>query len=204
MSQVPTQKIKRQDMLSIFEEMGRLCREAGVQHEIAIYGGSALMLAFDYREATVDIDFIPVSGAAPEIKRIANLATARLGLEANILRDDVSIFVSDAADYKISGEFPRLGPDEKRYTGGLRVFSATPEYIFAMKILAMRNAVETQDFKDIWELADACGVGNLESACKLLARFYPEKQLPQRNRLLLEDIFEAKQQRKPFSPALGW
>lgn len=55
-------KISRKDMLSIFEAMGQTCKSSGVHYEIAIYGGSALMLSFDYRQSTADIDFVPISG----------------------------------------------------------------------------------------------------------------------------------------------
>ena len=184
-------------MLSIFEEMGKACREEGVYYEIAIYGGSALMLSFDYREATFDIDFVPVSGAADKIAEIANRATAALGFPPNLLRDDVSVFVSDAARYEVYGEFPKGD-------GNLRIFSATPEYILAMKMMAMRSTAETEDLRDIWELADACGINDAEAATGLLEKFYPGKRLPVRNRLILEDVFEAKRQNRPYSSALGW
>lgn len=184
-------------MLAIFEEMGKVCREEGAYYEIAIYGGSALMLSFDYRQATFDIDFVPVSGAADKIVEIANRAAAVLGLPQNLLRDDVSIFVSDAARYEVYGEFPKG-------EGNLRIFTATPEYIFSMKLLAMRRTVETHDMRDIWELIDACRIDDVEAATNLLEKFYPNRSLPSRNRLLLEDVFEAKRQNKPYSPVLGW
>lgn len=191
------QKISRQDMLAIFEKMGEACREDGAYYEIAIYGGSALMLAFDYRQATCDIDFVPVSGASDKIAGIADRAAASLGLPANLLRDDVRIFVSDAAQYEMFGEFPKGG-------GNLRVFSATPEYILAMKILAMRSSMETGDMRDIWELADTCDIVDSGSAIRVLEKFYPGQDMPVRNRLILEDIFEAKRQNKPYSPMMGW
>lgn len=184
-------------MLSIFEEMGKACRKEGAYYEIAIYGGSALMLAFDYRDATYDIDFVPVVGASAKITEIANRAAMSLGFPQDLLRDDVLIFVSDAARYEVFGEFPKGD-------GNLRIFSATPEYIFAMKMMAMRSTVETEDLRDIWELADACGIGDAEAAISLLEKFYPGKTLPVRNRLILEDVFEAKKQNQPYSRALGW
>ncbi len=193
----PNRKIGRQEMLSLFEEMGKACLQEGAFYEIAIYGGSALMLSFDYRETTFDIDFVPVSGASDRIADIANRAAALLGLPHNLLRDDVSIFVSDAARYEVYGEFPKG-------EGNLRIFTATPEYIFSMKLLAMRRTIETHDMRDIWELIDACSIGDIEAAISLLEKFYPDRSLPTRNRLLLEDVFEAKRQNNPYSPLLGW
>lgn len=184
-------------MLAIFEEMGKACREKGAYYEIAIYGGSALMLVFDYRDATYDIDYVPVSGASDTIAEIANGAATSLGLPPNLFRDDVSVFVSDAARYEVYGEFPKGD-------GNLRIFSATPEYIFSMKMLSMRSTMDTQDVRDIWELADACGIDDDKAAISMLEKFYPGKSLPTRNRLILEDVFEAKRQNRQYSPALGW
>lgn len=189
--------IGRENMLDLFMEIGKAAKEAGKFLEIAVYGGSALMLSFDYRQATHDIDFVPVSGATGEITEIANRAATLLGLPQDLLRDDVSIFVSNVAQYRVYGEFPKGD-------GNLRVFTAKPEYIFAMKLLAMRSSIETHDLRDIWELADECGVANTEAAIRLVEKFYPGQDLPVRNRLILEDVFDAKRQNKPYSPMLGW
>lgn len=184
-------------MISVFAEMGKLCQSVGKYYEIAIYGGSSLILAFDYRQATFDIDYVPMTGASSDIVKIAEQAFKSLNLPLGLLRDDVSIFVSDIAKYDFFDEFPKG-------EGNLRVFTASPEYIYSMKMLSMRSAMETEDLRDIWELSDKCGIDNIESAINILEKFYPEKSLPIRNKLLLEDIFNAKQQHKPYSREFGW
>jgi Nucleotidyl transferase AbiEii toxin, Type IV TA system len=193
----PSQKLSKTDIESILQRMGQICEARGSYFEIAIYGGSALMLCFDYRQSTVDIDFQPVKGSAQEIADIANQATKELGFEQNVLRDDVGVFVSEVAKYIPYGEFPKGN-------GNLRVLTAAPEYIFAMKIMAMRSSAETQDLRDAWELADICEISNLDQAKETLASFYPEKKLPLRHALILQDVFDAKKQKQSYSAALGW
>lgn len=193
----PTAYMPKSDMLAMFRRIGEICRQRNAYFEVAIYGGSALMLQFDYRQSTVDIDYVPIFGASERIEEIANQAARDLGLQQDILRDDVSIFISDYAKYKPYGEFPKGH-------GNFRVFLATPEYIFSMKMLSMRNVMETQDLRDAWELADVCGISTIEAAENLLSKFYPGKVLPIRNRLILQDVFEAKANGQAYSPAMGW
>lgn len=192
----PDRPMSRADMVAIFQKMGEICRDHNSCFEIAIYGGSAIMLSFDYRESTMDIDFIPVCGSADKISSIANQAAQALGFPAHLLRDDVSVFISDLAKYQPYGEFPKGA-------GNLRVFTAAPQYILAMKILSMRSAMENQDFRDIWELSDACDIKDAATAIELVKQFYPGKVLPTRNRLLLEDVFESKQKKECYSPMIG-
>jgi len=137
--------------------------------------------------------FCKISDASKSIIDISNLVAANLGLPSGLLRDDVSIFVSDVAKYRLFGDY-----------GALRVFQATPEYILAMKVMSMRSSFETQDIHDIWELIDACGIKSKDELIELFASFYPNQKLPVRNQLILEDIFEAKQNGKSYSPYLGW
>lgn len=193
----PEKKLSKNDMLAIFEKIGELCLQQGLTLEIAVYGGSAIMLEFDYRSATFDIDFVPVSGGAEKVKSLANIASQSLGFPEHVLRDDVSLFVSDLAEYAFQGEFPKGA-------GNLRVFTAKPEYIFAMKMLAMRSAMDTQDLRDIWELADVCGIDSADKAGVMLEKYYPKSVLPLRNKMIIEDVFEAKRDNQPYSPMLGW
>lgn len=193
----PDQPMSRADMLKMFTKMGEIFAESGAYFEIAIYGGSAIMLSFDYRESTVDIDFMPVKGSAIEVSDVANQAAEALGLQQNILRDDVAMFVSETVKYNLFGEFPKG-------TGNLRIFTAAPDYIFAMKMMSMRNVLETQDVRDVWELADVCGITDVETAIDVLAQFYPEKKLPVRNKLILEDVFTAKKNNQKYSNEIGW
>ncbi len=52
--------LDRAKMKFLLSELGRLIAEQGKIVEIAIYGGSALILQFDFRKASEDIDYLPI------------------------------------------------------------------------------------------------------------------------------------------------
>ena len=185
---------------SLLSLMGTLAAERGQCYEIAVYGGSALALSFDWRVGTRDVDYMPVRGAESEIRALGNEAAARLGLPLDGLRSDVSIFASEHAACALQGEYPRAHPDGH----GLRVFTATPEYILAMKILAMRSSLETQDCRDVWHLIDETGTQSVEEAMERVAGFYPGQEVPIRHVRIAEDIFAAKARGESYSATLGW
>lgn len=178
-------------------EIGNRIAEAGQTAEIAIYGGSALLLEVGAREATKDVDYVTLCGSDSLLLQAADEVASRYGLETGWLNDAVGIFISDKPDYRLVGDFPSERP-------GLRVFRASAEYMLAMKLMSMRSALESNDVRDVWDLVDRCGVSTADEARSFLARFYPGQRLPRRNSLILEDLFEAKGQGQEYSPALGW
>src|SRR5690554_6505180 len=122
-----------------FNELGECLAKAGDTAEIAIYGGTAMMLLFNTRDYTRDVDYVPLVGDMTLVTRIAQEIAARNSLPADWLNDSVKVFVSDQAKHDFFGDYPR---DSK---AGLRVFTASPEYLFAMKCMAMRNVMESSD-----------------------------------------------------------
>jgi hypothetical protein len=184
-------------MRMLFNEIGRRFAERGQLAEIAVFGGSALILTFDYRDATRDIDYVRVSGDKGILKGIAEEVGRAEGLPVGWFNDAVSIFTSDTPDYRLVGDFPAARP-------GLRVFSASPRYVLAMKVMAMRSSLETNDMLDVWHLIDACGIRDAGEARELVAGFFPGKALPRRNELILADVFEAKDAGREYSRAIGY
>lgn len=172
--------------------------ETGKIAEIAVFGGSAIALMFDFRDSTLDVDVMPISGDISLVKEISRqIAAEDDELPEDWLNDAVEIFKSDNCDYQLMGEFPPEKPD-------IRVFTATPEYIFAMKVLAMRSSLEAHDVFDIWNLIDKIGISSHKEGKKLVEKYYPDRELPQRNDLILMDIFEEKEKNSPYSATLGW
>lgn len=190
--------MERSSMLQLFQRMGDMAAAQGRQFEIAVFGGSALALSFDWRESTMDVDYMPIQGAAAEINALANVASKQMGWPQGILRDDVSIFAADHPEMIPQGDYPA------NHEGGLRVFLATPEYLLSMKILSMRSSIETQDCRDVWHLLDACEIHTVENAEKLVEQFYPDGKIPLRNHRILEDIIKDREDGKPYSSMIGW
>lgn len=192
-----TRGLNADDMRTLFARLGRHLASNGELVEIAVFGGSAIVLSFDYRVSTVDIDYLRISGNPQSLEKAAETVGAERGLPENWFNDAVRIFVSDQPDYRLLGDFPPASP-------GLRVFAATPRYILAMKIAAMRSSLETSDLQDVWHLSETCGIGTAEEARAVFQEYFPGKDLPRRNDLLLDDLFDSKAAGNAYSREIGW
>ena len=70
----------------------------------------------------------------------------------------------------------------------LRVMVARPEYLLAMKCLALRIATESHDEDDIRYLLRLLGIGNYEAAVAVISRYYPLERFPQKNLYALAEL----------------
>lgn len=188
--------LDRDTTRQIFKEIGERLAVDGRTAEIAVYGGIALSLMYDFRNATQDVDFTAISGDISMVRKITTEIGSRDGLSEDWFNDAVEIFQSDTPDFEVEGEYG--------HPTGLRVFHASPRYIFAMKCMAMRSSFVSSDPLDVWHLIDKCGFKNIDEAINLVARFYPDKPLPERNRLVLMDLFDAKQDGAEYDKMLAW
>lgn len=182
----------------LLNEMGSEIARLGQSMEIAIYGGSALLLQFENRPATRDIDFVSVSGDSSAVSEVADLVGSRHGMQEGWFNDAVQMFVSRDPDLLLFGDFPINQPT------GLRVFVASPRYILAMKMLSLRSSLETSDVLDVWNLLDDCGISNLDEARRYVARFFPGEELPSRNLEILMGLFEDKQNGLSYDAMRYW
>jgi hypothetical protein len=178
----------RAALLRAFHDLGCAAWAEGTTIEIAVYGGSALMLTFDWRVATKDVDGV-FEADRDIVRRLAARIAEDYGWPVDWLNDGVKGFLSvrdhEAGMKLLSGEFPSA--DEP----GLRVFVATTEYLFAMKCRAMRlgGVDENRDIEDIRRLAAEIGLRTSEDAIALVASFYPQSQLQPKVQFGLEEIF---------------
>ena len=178
----------RATLLKAFGDLGRAAWAEGSTIEIAVYRGSALMLIFDWRAATKDVDGV-FEADRDIVRRLATRIAEQYGWTADWLNDGVKGYLSvrdDEAGMKLlSGEFPSA--DEP----GLRVFVPRREYLFAMKRRTMRlgGVDENRDIEDIRKLAAEIGLQTLEEAMALVGSFYPRSQLQPKVQFGLEEIF---------------
>jgi hypothetical protein len=187
-----------QDIRELLQEIGLEFVRLGQTGEIAIYGGAALLLNFASRPATRDIDFVAMRGDSGAISDIADIVGQRHGLASGWFNDAVKMFVSDEPDHLHFGDFPIGGP------AGLRVFIASPQYILAMKMGAMRSSLETSDMLDVWNLMDETSVVTLEECEAFFRRFYPGEEISQRNKEILLDLVEDKKLGMSYDAMRYW
>jgi hypothetical protein len=173
-------------------DLGVRTRDEGKVIDLAIYGGSALMLASNFRIATQDVDAVAeesqdtITRLAEEIGRIRNWPS-------DWLNDGVRTYLSPHVDgLREHHALLRAYPSEQE--PGLRVFVPSPEYMLAMKLMAMRidPAGEKSDVADILNLLDIVGLATLEDVIDFAASFYPEAKISARLRLGIGELWRIK------------
>ena len=169
-----------------FQALGRKALAAQKIIEIAVYGGSALVLILPQRPATKDVDDVIQND--PQWMR---QATAELAMEKGWppawFNDGVKGWLSDR-DSTAKSLF-KTYPSED--APGLRVFTASPQYLFAMKCLAMRvgGVDEAQDRSDIEALAKVIGVTTESQALEIVSQYYPKARISPKTQFGIEEIF---------------
>ena len=167
----------------------------GERLEIAVYGGSALMLASNFRFSSEDVDIAVFTGAWPAwLTRAVARIGETLGLSPDWLNDAVTVHLSPYADpsrdHLAFGTFPR--GDEPV---GLVVFVPTADYLLAMKLKALRvlDPVKgASEAADIRHLMAVTGVSTADEALAILERFYPRSAAaPEKLRFLMKHVILA-------------
>jgi hypothetical protein len=164
----------RARILNALEALGEELTREGVRGQIFIVGGAAMALAYSTRRVTKDIDavFEPKSSIYAAAAKVAE----DLGLPEDWLNDAVKGFMPSGAD-----EHPQPIPDIR----GIEVTAASPRYLLAMKLMAMRFG---EDDEDIEILLRECGVQSADEALDLLKRIYPLQEPPPKTRFFLEGL----------------
>src|ERR1700759_928687 len=166
----------RDALLDAFDQIGRAAVRAGTKLQIAVYGGSALMLASNFRFATEDVDVSELPRPLPDWldKDVGQIA------EKNRWRDDwfndgvvfhLSSLADRGTDHLEFGTFPR---DNGK--AGLVVSVPTAEYLLALKLKAFRimDPVRGEAERlDILNLMRVAGIARIQDAIALLGRYFP-------------------------------
>ena len=78
----PLRRLTRAQIVRALTRLGELCAAAAIKAEVAIYGGTVMMIAYDCRQATKDVDaiFHPVGVIEPLVRQVAvELKCPRIG-----------------------------------------------------------------------------------------------------------------------------
>jgi hypothetical protein len=179
----------RQTLEQAFHELGRRAHAEGKTIEIAVYGGSALMLTYDWRLATKNVDAV-FEADRHTIRRLARDIAEENNWDPDWLNDGARGFLSAEDASPEAKRLFRTYPSEEE--PGLRVLIPNPEYLFAMKCRAMRiGGVEASaDVEDIKQLASEIGLTSAQDALDLVTTFYPDRVIEPKTRFGLEEIFD--------------
>lgn len=178
-------KLSREQILQGLRDIDEEARRRGVLIDLAVYGGAAMALAFDLRQATKDVDAV-VRGSPDLVREVVRRIALDRGWPEDWLNDGVKGFLSSREQMAAFEEFSSDEPC------GLRVYVPMPEYLFAMKCMAMRVAsIEaTADADDIIALARIIGLESVEEALDLVEGFYPKRLIPPKVRFGLEELMD--------------
>jgi hypothetical protein len=170
---VSERQFTRARIVSALEALGEELTSEGVRGQVFIVGGAAMALAYSTRRVTKDIDavFEPKSAIYTAAAKVAE----DLGLPGDWLNDAVKGFMPGA------DEHPRPIPD----VNGIEVTTASPRYLLAMKLMAMRFG---EDEEDIEILLRECGVRSAQEALDLVKHMYPLQEPPPKTRFFLEEL----------------
>ena len=146
----------RTDILELLTAVGERLAAAGLTGEMYVVGGAAIAIAIDERRSTHDID--AVFEPKRKIYAIAASIAEERGLDAGWLNDAVKGFLAGSdADARPALEVP-----------GLRVATASPRILLAMKVLAHRP----EDADDVRLLATELGLASAGEVLDLATAVY--------------------------------
>lgn len=166
--------LTRGDIRRLLEMLNEDLRQTETRAEIFLVGGAVMCLAYGARASTQDVDalFRPAALVREAAARVA----ARANLDARWLNDGVKGYLSEYADFA-----PFLELDH------LRVMIAQPEYLLAMKCLAM-TGTEFHDEADVRYLLRHLDIDSYERALVVIQKYYPLERFPQKSLYALEEI----------------
>lgn len=170
--------LSREDILRLFHLLNDELAAADVRGQVNVAGGAVMCLALGARASTRDVDatFEPAAAVLDAALRVA----AREGLRDDWLNDAVKAYASDRGTFT-----PFL---ERSH---LKVFVASPEYMLAMKCLAMRIGEGYRDEEDIRYLLRNLGLRRYDDAREILERYYPFEKYPETALLALRELLPA-------------
>ncbi len=174
--------LNRKTILAALEHLNQLCLENKTMLEISIYGGTAMMLAYDSRNATRDIDaiFYPVEEGQRLIAQVAK----DLDLHDQWMNNDVKIFVADR-------EIKRKLPQFNNWSH-LKISVPVSAYLLAMKAIACRDALPgfAGDQEDLQFLIKKMNVRSVAEIQEVIDKYFEDEVLGTSNIRVLTKLIQ--------------
>lgn len=170
---MPERQFSAAKILDALQALGDELTRRDVRGQIFIVGGAAMALAYSTRRVTRDID------AAFEPKSAIYAAAEKVAEERGLPAD----WLNDAAKAFMPGKDSEARPVPD--VDGIEVTTASPRYLLAMKLMAMRFG---EDDEDIEILLEQCDMHSAQEALDLLREMYPSREPPAKTRFFLEEL----------------
>ncbi|MEJ0085516.1 MAG: DUF6036 family nucleotidyltransferase [Pseudomonadota bacterium] len=166
----------QQEILRAFQALNDELAREGIKGEVGVVGGAAMVLAFNARQSTRDVD--AVFDPSSKVRAAAARVAAAQKLPADWLNDAVKGFMpADTEPRSILLDLPHLA-----------VWTPPPQYLLAMKAIAAR--FDSNDAQDLRTLIRHIGLRRVEQVLEVIERYYPRNQIPAKTQFFLEELFE--------------
>lgn len=168
-------RLRKDDIRRLFVLLDAELAAQGVSGEVYLVGGAVMCLALNARDATAGVDalFLPARAVREAAARVAVAA----GISETWLNDAVKGYLSPRGEFADYLELTHL-----------RVFTARPEYLLAMKCSALRLGEGFHDLDDVRFLLRYLNITTPQDAMQVVARYFDERQLLPKTRLALEEL----------------
>jgi predicted nucleotidyltransferase len=175
--------LRAEDIVRNLELLGQELQQRGVTGEIIVAGGAFMLLTIRNRETTKDVDAYFVT-EPQAIREAAAAVAAQEGLSPDWLNDGVQgffqgFFYEEKPPVDLWADYP-----------GLRVYTVSPEYAFAMKAIAGRP----EDIPDLEALKEKLHLTSAEEGLQIVAKYVPLRLIRPRTQYLIETLFEQDEQ----------
>lgn len=173
--------LTKERIFAALKNLNERLTEKGVTGELCIFGGATMILAFDARESTRDVDavFVPKT----EIYKAAEQIADEMNLPVSWLNDGVKGFISS------DGELTTEGMPQWE---NLRILRPITSYLLAMKCMAARVAEydTVGDKDDIKHLCKNLGLTTSDEVLAIVERYYPKSRIHVKTQYFIEEALE--------------
>jgi hypothetical protein len=169
---MPLAKLTKTEIEGALRRLSELAAAENVRLEMTIYGGALMLLAYDGRTVTKDVDAIV---HPPDVaRRLVAKVAAEKGWHDGWLNDDVKQFVSTKEQ---KNELTLQSVDRN----GLHITRPTAKYLLAMKVMASRKPLPgySGDYEDIERLLRITRISSVEEVQQIVETFFPDTVLPE-------------------------
>jgi len=171
-------KLTKADILAALTALNNQLVKRGTTAEICLYGGTSMVLAFNARLSTKDVD--AVFHPKDIVRKIAEAIAQDLDIQPDWINDGVKGFLSPKGKFT-SNQLPQFS--------NLQITRPTAKYLFAMKCMAARApGYDTKgDRSDIIFLMKHLKIKKEKEAFDAIEEFYePNQILPKTQFLVME------------------
>lgn len=179
-----SEALSKEAIMEAFGRLNEALKTRDVRGELCLFGGAVMVLAFQARPSTRDVDaiFRPTT----EFRQAAEEVRLENGLPENWLNDGVKGWMSEHGETTDEG-MPQFSH--------LHVTRPTASYLLAMKALAARAAGPegSGDRADVVTLIRHLGLREPSAVFEIIERYYPSRRVLPKTEYLIREIFDGLQ-----------